>query len=190
MKKAGSATSLPQGTLSADVLTEIRRGEAEEIQNDFHPRGGWQAATDATGHQGSKLRTTQDSQKPSAHIPASLRDGSNPPPHTHPFLQQVSWEPSRGLPHQPWDHPHLWFLLGSPCGAERPPAFQGLPHPLRALSRLETTKNHLWGGGQDELCQASHFASCAGAVQGGGGRGGLSRMQRSHTTKQAQSCPS
>lgn len=73
-----------------------------------------------------------------------LETGVTPP--THPFLQQVSWEPSRGLSHPPWDHPHLWFLLGSPCGAERPPAFQGLPHPLRALSHLETTKNHLWGG--------------------------------------------
>ena len=84
-----------------------------------------------------------------------------------PILQLGSPAPSPG------SHPHLWFLLGSPWGPERPPARRGLPHPLRVLSRLETTKsgNHLRGW--DGPCHAPHLALFGDAkVQEWGGRTG------------------
>lgn len=61
---------------------------------------------------------------------------------SRPSSMQGSRAPGHG------GHPHLWLLLGSPCGAERPPAGWGLPHPLRALSRLQTES--LLKGGWEE----------------------------------------
>lgn len=163
------------------MLTETGEEKLDGIQKVLYPLGGWQSATEAVGHQGIRPGTAQGSQElASAHIPASLGDehGSATP---SPPAGQL------GLSHQSWDPPHLWFLLGSPCGADRPPARQGLPHLLRVLSRLETTENHLWGPGRAVPSPSPCFL-CR-AVQGGGGRKGLGCVRRSHTTKQAQSCP-
>lgn len=61
------------------------------------PRG-WQAATEATGHQGTKLRITQDAQKPaSTHVAASLKE-SLTPVHTH-SSKQGSRARGKGLFH-------------------------------------------------------------------------------------------
>lgn len=179
MKKAGSATSLLRG---ADALTEIEEEKKPNgIQQVLYRLGGWQSAMESVGHQGIRLGTTQGSQGlASAHIPASLAAEPGPAAPLPPAGQL-------GLSHPSWDPPHLWFLLGSPCGTERPPARQGLPHLLRVLSCLETTENHLWGPGR-AVPSPSPCLLCR-AVQGGGGRRGLSRVHRSRTTKQAQRCP-
>lgn len=143
----------------ADVLTEIGEEKLDGIQKVPYSLGGWQSAMEAVGHQGIRLGTTQGSQElASAHIPASLRGECGPATPSPPAGQL-------GLSHQSWDLPHLWFLLGSPCGAERPPAGQGLPHLLRVLSCLETTKSHLWG--QDGPCRAPRLASCAEQCRAG-----------------------
>ena len=108
-------------------------------------------------------------------FPPHLETGRTP---CTPILQLGSPAPS------PRSHPHLRFLLGSPWGPERPPAHRGLPHPLRVLSHLETTKsgNHLRGW--DGPCHAPHLALFGDAkVQEWGGRKGT----QPHAKKQPHS---
>ena len=91
-----------------------------------------------------------------------------------PILQLGSPAPSPG------SHPHLWFLLGSPWGPERPPARRGLPHPLGVLSRLETTLGAGMGHATPLTLRSLGMQRCR---NGEAGRG-LSCMQKSNPTKQ------
>lgn len=77
--------------------------------------------------------------------------------------------------------PHLWFLLGSSCGAGRQPVCRGLSHPLRVQSLLETSKSHLRGAGQ---LPSSRLCCVCRSNAGRGGQEGTGCMQENTSTKQ------
>lgn len=170
---------------SLELLCRLRwREKLDGIQKILPPLRGWRAATEAIGHQGTKIGMTQDSQKPGV-LPRCCLAGRQHNPYSHPLL--LAGRPGiRPGPPPPSheSHPHLWFLLGSPCGAERPPARRGLPHPLRALSRLET-ESRLKEARKARPSPSPYFSS--GSRQGRGGRRGLGGMQKATPQSNTQS---
>lgn len=153
---------------------KTRKGEAGR-----NPEGSLSSRRQAGSDGGNRASSSEQPEisggwHPPA-FPPHLETGRTP---CTPILQLGSPAPS------PRSHPHLRFLLGSPWEPERPPAHRGLPHPLRVLSHLETTKsgNHLRGW--DGPCHAPHLALFGDAkVQEWGGRKGT----QPHAKKQPHS---
>ena len=136
---------------------ELRQGEEklEGIQKVLYPPGDRQAAP---GNRASSSEQPEIS-------------GGCHPPASPPHLEMGRTPHAPILQLGPGSHPHLWFLLGSPWGPERLRAHRRLPHPLRVLSHLETTKsgNHLRGW--DGPCHTPHLVLFGDAkVQEWGGR--------------------